>query len=107
MNRGTRRLLKRVGALIALGLLVFGGAVGLRAVAGGEVGETCTSDYGCKLGGRCARLYGVEKTCTRNCETDGECPADWHCGAVIVVDRSDVFESTRERACLPGTPAGP
>jgi hypothetical protein len=93
--------------VILLGGLAFGGVMGLRAVAGGEVGETCSADLGCKPGMRCFRLYGLEKTCTRTCNADAECPAEWGCGEALVVDRSDALASVRQRFCLPGAAPRP
>lgn len=106
MNRGTRRLLKGVAALLVLGLVTVGGAMGFRAVAGGDVGETCSMDFGCKPGGLCALSHGVQRMCTRPCNADGECPAGWGCGDALLVDRSEVL-TTRQRVCLPGDGTGP
>ena len=107
MTPSSRRLLKRGAVLLALVVLAIGGVMGFRAVAGGDVGETCSMNFECKFGMRCARLSGLSRVCTRTCEADGECPTGWGCGEVLVVDRSDVMASIRQRVCLPGTPVGP
>jgi hypothetical protein len=102
MTPARRRLLKRAAMLLASVGLAFGIFMGVRAVAGGDVGETCTMDLGCKPGMRCGLRQGMDKICTRSCEADGECPTGWRCGQVVFVDRSDVFASVRQRVCVPG-----
>ena len=106
MTRGTRRLLKRVAVALGAVALAFGVVMGVRFVAGGGVGETCTMDFGCKPGMRCGIRAGVDKVCTRPCEADVECPEGWRCGQVVFLDRSDVFASVRQRVCVPGAPGG-
>ena len=104
MTRGTRRLLKRLGMVLAVVGLAFAAVMGLRAVAGGGVGEGCSMDFGCKPGMRCGLRQGLDKVCTRPCEADDECPTGWRCGEAVFLDRSDVFASVRQRVCLPGGP---
>jgi hypothetical protein len=104
MTGGTRRLLKRLAVVVAAGGLVFGAVIGVRAVAGGDVGEACSMDFGCKPGMRCGLRQGLDKVCTRPCEADVECPDGWRCGDAVLLDRSDVFASVRQRVCLPGAP---
>jgi hypothetical protein len=106
MTGGKRRLLRRVVVVLAVAVLASGGLLGVRAVVGGGVGETCTLDLGCKPGMRCAIRQGVDKMCTRPCDADDECPTGWRCGQVVFLDRSDVFASARQRVCVPGTPGG-
>lgn len=106
MTRGTRRLLKRLAVLLAAIGLALGGVMGVRAVVGGDVGETCTRDFGCKPGMRCAIRHGVDKICTRPCDADVECPNGWRCGQVVFLDRSDVFASVKQRVCVPGVAGG-
>ena len=106
MTPGRRRLLKRLAVLLAVPGLAFGIFMGVRAVVGGDVGATCSMDYGCKPGMRCALRHGVDMICTRPCEADVECPSGWRCGQLVFLDRSDVFASERRRMCVPGVAGG-
>lgn len=98
MERKTR-LLIGIGA----GALLIGGYFAMTALMGAEIGEPCDGEFGCK-GLNAVCLEGESPFCSKHCESDAECPADWTCGdaKVITIDgqNGDVAESSAP-VCLP------
>lgn len=94
--------LKQIKMILMLTFFTVGpiGACALiyRNVAGADFAESCEANADCKVGLMC-----FEKTCTRGCELDTECPENWRCGELAITRKKlgVEFAGGEVKACIP------
>ena len=74
--------MKKVGGAIVVLLFMFGGSIALNYIIGKDAGQPCSDSYRCRgyliAGAQCLN-DGGRYYCSKSCDSDSDCPAQWSC----------------------------
>lgn len=95
---------RAIGLTVLVFALAVGAGLGLRWLGKAALGEPCDTDGDCREAGAiCLQTYR-DRTCTRRCESDADCPQGQLCREADLHDETNAPTDTSHLVCASPAP---